>query len=156
MAWLFTMVLLQIPVSSGVTALTRSSRLLCVGHADGKVTMRDPRSYRIEHTFPAHTSGVADMDIRSDLLVTCGFGNRMGQVFVDPLVKVYDIRMNRVLIPLSFPAGPIFVRFHHKFSSSMVVVSQNNVFEMADVQSGVTGLQRTHVRVYLFMRQYQV
>jgi len=131
------------------------------------VTFRDPRTHRVEHTFSVHSAGVNDIDIRSDIVVTCGFGSRyttikafffpfgpifslisfrMGNVFVDPLVKVIDTRTMRVLLPLSVPTGPYFVRFHPKFSSTIVVVSQQGRYELCDVQSGVTGMHRAVVR----------
>ena len=65
-------------MNAGVTAMAKSSRWIAVGHSDGKVTLRDPRSHRVEHTISVHTSGVNDLDMRSDLLVTCGFGSRYG------------------------------------------------------------------------------
>lgn len=149
--------------------MAKSSRYIAVGHSDGKVTFRDPRTHRVEHTFSVHTAGVNDIDIRSDIVVTCGFGSRcvfcsgkkslrlfpvllflflirMGNVFVDPFVKVIDTRTMRVLLPLSVPTGPYFTRFHPKFSSTIVVVSQQGRYELCDVQSGVTGMQRAVVR----------
>lgn len=123
----------------------KTSRLLCIGHTDGKVTLRDPRSHRIEHSFAAHLSGVADLDIRSDLLITCGYSNRMGQIIIDPLVKVFDIRTMRVLLPVSLPVGAAFVRFHPKFSSTFLVATQSGQFELCDAQSCVTGMQRSIV-----------
>ena len=63
--------------------------LLALGTLSGGVLLADPRKgYSVEHTLAAHASGLADLDARGDLLATCGYGLRHGQVVSDLHVKV--------------------------------------------------------------------
>ena len=49
----------------------------------------DPRAgYLVQHSLSGHSAGLADMDVRGDMLATCGYGTRQGQVVPDTLVKV--------------------------------------------------------------------
>lgn len=60
---------------------------------------------------------------------------------VDPLVKVYDIRMSiRALAPIPFPSGPIFLRMHPRLSTTVFIVSQSGQFQVCDVSNLAMGL----------------
>jgi PAB-dependent poly(A)-specific ribonuclease subunit 2 len=133
-------VIKEVQVSAGVTAV-KKARLLCCGSTDGKITLRDPRSYRIEHSFEAHSAGVNDMDLKGDLLVSCGFSSRMGQSYLDSYIKVFDLRMMRILRPLNFPPGALLLKFHPKFSSTLIIVSQAGQFQLCDAQGDLSSLQ---------------
>lgn len=59
---------------------------------------------------------------------------------MDPLVKVYDIRMTiRSLAPIPFPSGPMFLKMHPTLSSTCIVGSQTGQFQMCDVSSLTMG-----------------
>lgn len=59
---------------------------------------------------------------------------------MDPLVKVYDIRMAiRSLAPIPFPSGPMFLKMHPTLSSTCLVGSQTGQFQMCDVSSLTMG-----------------
>lgn len=59
---------------------------------------------------------------------------------MDPLVKVYDIRMSvRTLAPIPFPSGPMFLKMHPTLSTTCLVASQTGQFQMCDVSSLIMG-----------------
>lgn len=123
----------EMPLTCGLQTIKRSRAVWC-GHTNGTVTLLDPRTLRTEHTLDAHTGSLNDCDSKGDLLVTCGCSSRAGQLFVDPLVRVYDVRTMRSLPPIAFPTGPSMLKFHPKFYSTVVIVSQNGQFQLCDVQ----------------------
>ena len=62
--------------------------LVALGTPGGSVLLVDPRAgHRVEHELAAHSAGLADLDARADLLATCGYGTRQGQIVSDPFVK---------------------------------------------------------------------
>ncbi|KAI8048805.1 ubiquitin carboxyl-terminal hydrolase-domain-containing protein [Syncephalis plumigaleata] len=111
----------------------RRSRLVCCGTASGEVMLRDPRSFRVEHAVQAHTGALSDIAVTENLIMTCGFSDRHGDLVIDPLVKVYDIRTMRSLMPISFPAGPSFLKLDPNGSSQMVMVAQDGQFQWCNV-----------------------
>ena len=81
----------QAAMPAGVCAVRGPAArgLLALGTLSGAVLLVDPRKgYGVEHTLAAHASGLADLDARGDLLATCGYGLRHGQVVSDLYVKV--------------------------------------------------------------------
>lgn len=77
------------------------------------------KEYRVENTIECHSAGVVDLDLKADLLVTCGLSKRcklltkrvpnhndsvfrLGQSYpsFDPMIRVYDIRTMRPLAPI--------------------------------------------------------
>lgn len=65
---------------------------------------------------------------------------RQGSLIMDPLVKVYDIRMSvRTLAPIPFPSGPMFLKMHPTLSTTCLVASQTGQFQMCDVSSLIMG-----------------
>ncbi|CAO3607066.1 unnamed protein product [Cunninghamella echinulata] len=106
----------------------------------GEVTLRDTRTMKIEQRIQAHTATLSDLDVSGNLLLTCGFSQRQGSLIMDPLVKVYDIRMTiRSLAPIPFPSGPMFLKMHPTLSSTCIVGSQTGQFQMCDVSSLTMG-----------------
>lgn len=63
--------------------------LVAVGLTGGSVLLVDPRAkLAAEHSIAAHSAGLADVDVRGDMLATCGYSTRQGQVISDSYVKV--------------------------------------------------------------------
>ena len=54
----------------------RKSKLVCCGATTGQVTLRDPKTFKIEHRVQAHTGTISDIDTVGNLLLTCGFSAR--------------------------------------------------------------------------------
>jgi PAB-dependent poly(A)-specific ribonuclease subunit 2 len=135
----------QASIPAGVCAVRGPAArgLLALGTLGGGVLLADPRAgYKVEHSLAAHASGLADLDARSELLATCGYGSRQGAVVPDPYVKVYDLRMGaRMASSLGFNPGPALLRLHPKFSSTLLLASLGGTFTLADT-GAAAGFQR--------------
>ncbi|CAG8616504.1 10808_t:CDS:10, partial [Acaulospora morrowiae] len=108
--------------SESEIVVMRKSRLVCCGSTSGEVTLRDPRTLKVEHRIQAHTGTISDIDTMGNLLLTC-----------DPLVKLYDVRTMRPLVPMSFPSGPCFLKMHPKLSTTVFIMSRSGQFHVCDV-----------------------
>ena len=83
--------------STGTTSLCRSGMQIVCGGADGTIVLRDFRNgLRAEHTLPAHMGGVVAMHTHRDLLVSCGYTYRAGQVRHTQVDEFDTNRTNRV------------------------------------------------------------
>jgi PAB-dependent poly(A)-specific ribonuclease subunit 2 len=77
------------------------------------------------------------VDMKDVTVVCCGLTSRRGSVYCDPLVKVFDVRQaGRALTHLPFPPGPTRLRFHPKFSSTLIVMAASGAVMLTDVQGG--------------------
>ena len=65
-----------IPGVSNIVVMRNTARSVCCGSLLGEVTMRDPRTMRVEQRLQAHTATLSDLDVSGNLLVTCGFSQR--------------------------------------------------------------------------------
>jgi PAB-dependent poly(A)-specific ribonuclease subunit 2 len=124
----------QVKLDEGTSVVRKAHNLVACGGVRGQVSLRDPRSFRIEHSFQTHPEGVTSMDLKDHLMITCGLSTRMGRLVVDPMVKVFDIRAMRALAPVAFPMGAFHAKFLPKYSSTACVVSQSGTFQMTDVK----------------------
>ncbi|RCH79702.1 poly(A)-specific ribonuclease, partial [Rhizopus stolonifer] len=130
----------KISGASNIVVLKSLPRSICAGSLLGEVTLRDPRTMKVEQRVQAHTATLSDLDVSGNLLLTCGFSQRQGSLIMDPLVKVYDIRMAvRTLAPIPFPSGPMFLKMHPTLSTTCLVASQTGQFQMCDVSSLIMG-----------------
>ena len=66
---------IQVEAESEIVVM-RKSRLVCCGATSGEVTLRDPRTFRVEHRVQAHTGTISDIDTTGNTLLTCGFSAR--------------------------------------------------------------------------------
>ncbi|KAI8801403.1 ubiquitin carboxyl-terminal hydrolase-domain-containing protein [Cladochytrium replicatum] len=117
----------------GDVVVMKQSRLVCCGTTTGRVMLKDPRSFNTEHVIEAHTGTISDMDVVGNTIVTCGFSQRAGQMVIDPLVKIYDMRTLKTLPPVSFPGGPALLKFHPKLTSTIYTASQSGQFQVCDL-----------------------
>ncbi|CEP16204.1 hypothetical protein [Parasitella parasitica] len=130
----------RIANASNIVVLKSLPRSICAGSLLGEVTLRDPRTMKVEQRVQAHTATLSDLDVSGNLLLTCGFSQRQDSLIMDPLVKVYDIRMAvRTLAPIPFPSGPMFLKMHPTLSTTCLVASQTGQFQMCDVSSLIMG-----------------
>lgn len=116
-------VIKEVPLESSVTIMARNSRQVCVGHTDGSISLRDPRSYRVESTLKPHQMHVMAMDVKSDLLISCGYIQRGPQTILENTIRVYDLRMARLLQSIRFDEGAFCLKFHPVLTSTAVAVS---------------------------------
>ncbi|KAG2231202.1 hypothetical protein INT48_005923 [Thamnidium elegans] len=129
----------KISGASNIVVLKSLPRSICAGSLLGEVTIRDPRTMKVEQRVQAHTATLSDLDVSGNLLLTL-YVYRQGSLIMDPLVKVYDIRMSiRTLAPIPFPSGPMFLKMHPTLSTTCLVASQTGQFQMCDVSSLIMG-----------------
>jgi PAB-dependent poly(A)-specific ribonuclease subunit 2 len=121
----------------GCCVIKPSNKFLCIGHTNGQLSLCDPRTLQKEHTFDAFTGTISDVEVKGDLLVTCGFQDSFGELYIDQMVRAYDLRTMRLLGSVHFPAGPSFLKFHPMFSSMLGIASQSGFFQMLDVQQNM-------------------
>ena len=55
--------------------------------------------------------------------------SRQNEIYIDPIVKLFDLRTMRSFTQIQFDQGPFLTRFHPVFSSSLLVVSQVGLFQ---------------------------
>ncbi|EGG21641.1 WD40-like domain-containing protein [Cavenderia fasciculata] len=123
----------EVPMPCAIKTLCRARGVWC-GLANGDISMLDPRTWRVEHSLSAHKADVRSTDIKGDLLASCGCSPRNGQLFTDPVVKVFDVKTLRNLPPIQFKR-PYMVKFHPKFYSSVAVISEtSNQIQISDIQ----------------------
>eukprot|EP00850_Spirogloea_muscicola_P011319 SM000070S21285 [mRNA] locus=s70:22412:31223:- [translate_table: standard] len=123
----------QLVCSQGVGTLRSNGRLLALGGVAGEVALVDVRSGRSEAALEAHSGGVTAVELRGDLLATCGVARRLGQLYADPLV--FDVRQTaRALTHVPFAPGPSVLKFHPTFSSVLLIASASGAVVLTDVQ----------------------
>nr|XP_014348135.1 PREDICTED: PAB-dependent poly(A)-specific ribonuclease subunit PAN2 [Latimeria chalumnae] len=108
----------------GVTIMRQSNRFFFCGHTSGKVSLRDLRTFKLEHEFDAYSGSLSDFDVHGNLLVTCGFSSRMNGLACDRFLMVYDLRMMRSITPLQVHIDPLFLRFIPTYTSRLAIISQ--------------------------------
>eukprot|EP00062_Callorhinchus_milii_P025362 gi/632986264/ref/XP_007910139.1/ PREDICTED: PAB-dependent poly(A)-specific ribonuclease subunit PAN2 isoform X2 [Callorhinchus milii] len=109
----------------GVTIIRQSNRFFFCGHSSGKVSLRDLRTFKLEHEFDAYSGSLSDLDVHGNLLVSCGFSNRMNGLSCDRFLMVYDLRMMRAISPLQVHIDPLFLRFIPTYTSRLAIISQS-------------------------------
>lgn len=146
--------------------MRRSSRHIVTGSSNGNVRLLDTNSFQVVKTFEGvHSGTILDIDTHDNLLITCGYSlrcfvqarrdvtptdeNRHGNYIVDPLVKVYDLRMQKALPPISFP-GANFIRMHPKMSAAAIIGSSAGQFQLVDVMNpGATKIYAATTSSYI-------
>ncbi|KAF0980632.1 hypothetical protein FDP41_013115 [Naegleria fowleri] len=125
----------QVETNQGICIMKTGGRYVCCGGTLGELSLRDPRSLKSEHSFEVHTGTISDIAIKDNVLVTCGFNNRYGELTVDNMVKAFDLRTLRMLGQVHFPLDPTFLGFHPRVSSMLLIVSQTGCFQFKDLQA---------------------
>ncbi|XP_018416297.1 PREDICTED: PAB-dependent poly(A)-specific ribonuclease subunit PAN2 isoform X1 [Nanorana parkeri] len=108
----------------GITVMRQSNRFFFCGHTSGKVSLRDLRTFKVEHEFDAYSGSLSDFDVHGNLVVTCGFTSRMNVLGCDRFLKVYDLRMMRAITPLQVHVDPLFLRFVPTYTSRLAIISE--------------------------------
>ncbi|XP_057558929.1 PAN2-PAN3 deadenylation complex catalytic subunit PAN2 isoform X8 [Hippopotamus amphibius kiboko] len=109
----------------GVTVMRQTNRFFFCGHTTGKVSLRDLRTFKVEHEFDAFSGSLSDFDVHGNLLATCGFSSRLTGLACDRFLKVYDLRMMRAITPLQVHVDPAFLRFIPTYTSRLAIISQS-------------------------------
>ncbi|KAF6120801.1 poly(A) specific ribonuclease subunit PAN2 [Phyllostomus discolor] len=109
----------------GVTIMRQTNRFFFCGHTSGKISLRDLRTFKVEHEFDAFSGSLSDFDVHGNLLATCGFSSRLTGLACDRFLKVYDLRMMRAITPLQVHVDPAFLRFIPTYTSRLAIISQS-------------------------------
>ncbi|XP_063065324.1 PAN2-PAN3 deadenylation complex catalytic subunit PAN2 [Engraulis encrasicolus] len=110
----------------GVAIMRHSNRFLFCGHTSGKVSLRDPRTLKVEQEFDAFSGSLSDFDVHGNLLAACGFSSRgLNGLACDRFLMVYDLRMMRAVTPLQVHVDPLFLRFIPTYTSRLAIISQS-------------------------------
>ncbi|GBG65163.1 hypothetical protein CBR_g49959 [Chara braunii] len=138
----------SVSANQGVSVIRSNGRLLACGGTGGELSLRDLRTARMEHTIDAHPGSIRSLDMKGDLVVTCGLVHRLGQVFCDPVVKVFDVRqVPRTLTHIPFHPGASILQFQPKFSSTLLVVAPSGAILLTDVQQSSNNMSYQNYQV---------
>jgi PAB-dependent poly(A)-specific ribonuclease subunit 2 len=115
------------------TVVVKRQRLVCCGEINGDVLLRDPNSLKVEHRLNAHSGTISDLEVAGNNLITCGFSYRDGNLMQDRILQVFDLRMMKLLSPITAYHGASFIKVHPKLASTIMVVSQLGSFQVCDL-----------------------
>lgn len=116
--------------------MKRASQHICAATSDGHVHFLEPGSDKVVRKWKAHAGWINDMDVRSDILVTCGWIPQQQHGYtLDRLVQVFDLKIMMPLAPFGFPPGAAFIRMHPRMSTTCLVVSQGGLIYSIDALS---------------------
>lgn len=111
--------------------LWRTVSVLVISHGpllSWQITLRDLRTFKMEHKFDAFSGSLSDFDVHGNLLAACGFSSRgLNGMACDRFLMVYDLRMMRAVTPLQVHVDPLFLRFIPTYTSRLVIISQTGI-----------------------------
>ncbi|KAK3699816.1 poly(A)-specific ribonuclease [Vermiconidia calcicola] len=118
------------------TLMRRAKDYICAAAHDGSIHLIDSKTLSVVNSWKAYAGSVNDMDARGDYLLTCGWAQQQYHgLALERLVRVYDLKNQKSVAPVTFGQGAAFVRMHPKLSSTCIVVSQMGAIQSIDVQN---------------------
>ncbi|PSK54749.1 hypothetical protein B9Z65_3838 [Elsinoe australis] len=125
-----------LPCEGAYTLMKRGGQHICAAAADGHIHILEANAFKIVRTWKAHSGWINDMDVRSEILVTCGWSPRQQHGFMlDHLANVFDLKNLSPLPPVPFPPGAAFVRMHPRMSTTCIVASQTGLMYAVDIMN---------------------
>lgn len=139
----------QVSADANYTLMKRSSQHVCAATDKGVVNFIDPVSCKTVRSWAAHSGWINDMDVRSDLLVTCGYSSRQqhGYSALDHFVNVFNLKILHPLPPVPFPPGAAFVRMHPRMSTTCLVASAQGLIYAIDIMNPDSPIMR-HANIF--------
>ncbi|KAF9567565.1 hypothetical protein CPC08DRAFT_703099 [Agrocybe pediades] len=130
----------KVSTTAILTELHLSHSMIISGSADGYVRVHDPRTgmgrtTASENFVKAHARSVQALETSGNFVFTIGMGERQSRPFLDPLVKVYDLRTMKPLPPIPFTAGPAFIHAVPNKTSSLAVISNQGLVNIVDASN---------------------
>lgn len=119
--------------SHNLSFINHQSKFLTLGRTNGSIDLFDHNSNQVIKEFTGHNNGISDLDVKGNYLVTSGYSIRHNTFFIDPLINLYDLRMMKLLLPIPFPFGPSFVKFHPKLPNMILIGSKNGHLQFLDI-----------------------
>lgn len=140
----------QLPAEAAYILMKRGSHYICAAAADGNVHILEAATYKLLRSWKAHSGWVNDMDVRSEILVTCGWSPRQQHGFMlDHLANVFDLKTLMPLPPVPFQAGAAFVRMHPRMSTTCIVASQTGLMSAVDIMNpDAPSASMKHANIY--------
>ena len=118
------------------TLMRRANQYICAAAHDGSIYLLDSKTLSVVNSWKAYADSVNDVDARGDYLLTCGWVQQQYHgLALERLVRVYDLKNQRSVAPVTFGQGAAYVRMHPKLSSTCIVVSQMGAIQSIDVQN---------------------
>lgn len=114
---------------------------LAAASPDGYLTLLDIRQGKMASIadMKVYPHGFQGLDCSDNLVATTGYGGRPERPVLEPVVRVFDVRMGlRILSTLPCSSGPTALKFHPKLNSSLLVCSSNGMFSLMEA-SGMDG-----------------
>ncbi|EJD46063.1 hypothetical protein AURDEDRAFT_87257 [Auricularia subglabra TFB-10046 SS5] len=125
----------SVPAPALLTSLAPSHTSVVSGGGDGQIRAHDLRTGSTVASVRSHVGGVQAVAAAGSYAFSIGWALRQGRPHADPLVKVYDVRMLRALVPIPFPTGPGFINLHPKRSSTLIITSATGLVHIVDVNN---------------------
>ncbi|CAG0905136.1 unnamed protein product, partial [Darwinula stevensoni] len=125
----------EVEGENGCPILRGHPRFVVSGDPAGKVRLHSPSNLRVEHVLDAHTGSLSDFDVHGNTVVTCGFSSRMGNLAVDHILMVYDLRMMRATTPVQVAMEPFLLRFIPSFSSRLAILSASGQLQLLETSN---------------------
>lgn len=131
------------PTPHGVIALSGplSRGQIAAASPDGYLSLLDTRQGSISGNGTVadtklYSHGFASMDSSDSLLVTAGYGGRADRPTLEPVVRVFDVRMGlRMLMALPCSNGPAVLKFHPRLASSVLICSATGMFSIMEASA---------------------
>ncbi|KAF2485463.1 ubiquitin carboxyl-terminal hydrolase-domain-containing protein [Neohortaea acidophila] len=118
------------------TLMRWTNQYICAASHDGSIHLLDTKTLSLANSWKAYAGTVNDMDARGDYLLTCGWAQQQYQgLALERLVRVFNLKTQKSVAPVTFSQGAAFVRMHPKLSSTCIVVSQMGAVQSIDVQN---------------------
>lgn len=123
----------ELSYNENVSFMHHQAKFLTLGCANGNVDIFDHNANQLIKSISGLNAGLNDMDVQGNYVVTCGYSVKHNNYFVDPLINLYDLRMMKLLAPISFAFGPSFVKFHPKLPNIVLIGSKAGTLQFLDI-----------------------
>ena len=107
-----------------VVMMVTNLKYIILGRSDGFIDIMDPKTNNILKTFKGHSSGISDISVKDNNLLTSGFSVKKEQFIPDTFVNSFDLKSLTTLPPIPFPAGAAKV-FHHPTMPNVILISSS-------------------------------
>lgn len=107
-----------------VVFLETNLKYVIIGRSDGNIDILDPKTNKILETFYAHVSGLSDISVKENNILTTGFSLIKDQFSPDLFVSSFDLKTFTTSTPIPFPVGASKV-FHHPFLPNVILITSS-------------------------------